>query len=72
MASGEELQDGNCGLLLFQNGTKAAYDEAEATAIISADSNYVTLDLAAGDSRALVWTCDLSHEYVSINAEYRT
>lgn len=72
MASGEELADGECGILLFQNGTKAQYDEAEATAIISAESNYVTLDLAAGDSRTLVWTCDLSHEYVSINAEYRT
>ena len=72
MASGEELQSGDCGLLLFQNGTKAQYDEAEATAIISAKSNYVTLDLAAGDNRALVWTCDLSHEYVSINADYRT
>jgi glutamate N-acetyltransferase/amino-acid N-acetyltransferase len=72
MASGEALVDGECGILLFQNGTKAQYDETEATAIISTASNYVTLDLASGDSRALVWTCDFSHEYVSINADYRT
>ena len=72
MASGEELVNGDCGILLFQHGAKADYDEAEATAIISTASNYVTLDLASGDSRALVWTCDFSHEYVSINADYRT
>ncbi len=25
-----------------------------------------------GDAAAIVWTCDLSHEYVSINADYRS
>jgi glutamate N-acetyltransferase/amino-acid N-acetyltransferase len=28
--------------------------------------------LHRGAARALVWTCDLSHEYVSINADYRS
>ncbi len=30
------------------------------------------LDLGAGDGEATVWTCDLSHDYVTINADYRT
>ena len=32
----------------------------------------VEVDLAAGRGQALVWTCDLSYDYVRINAEYRT
>lgn len=74
MAAGEKIDRdrGDCGLLLLQNGMKADYDENEATAIISHDSVYVTLDFASGDGEAIVWTCDFSHEYISINADYRT
>jgi len=32
----------------------------------------VTLDLGMGDATATVWTGDLTHEYITINAEYRT
>jgi glutamate N-acetyltransferase / amino-acid N-acetyltransferase len=32
----------------------------------------VRVELGRGDARATVWTCDLSHEYVSINADYRS
>ena len=32
----------------------------------------IRVKLARGDAAATVWTCDLSHEYVTINAEYRT
>ncbi len=60
------------GLLLFEAGAKADYDEHQATAIISEDNVTVTLDLGSGDGCAIVWTCDLSHDYVSINADYRT
>jgi glutamate N-acetyltransferase / amino-acid N-acetyltransferase len=72
MTTGEELVEGDRGLLLFQDGTKARYKEADATAIIREKSVYVSLDLDAGNGRALVWTCDFSHEYVSINADYRS
>ncbi|GAB5490278.1 MAG: bifunctional glutamate N-acetyltransferase/amino-acid acetyltransferase ArgJ [Phototrophicaceae bacterium] len=72
MAVGEDLPANERGLMLFEKGAKADYDEAEATAIISESSIYVTLDLAVGDAQAIVWTCDFSHEYVSINADYRT
>jgi glutamate N-acetyltransferase / amino-acid N-acetyltransferase len=32
----------------------------------------IRVDLARGTARATVWTCDLSHDYVSINADYRS
>ncbi|MEM9952954.1 MAG: bifunctional glutamate N-acetyltransferase/amino-acid acetyltransferase ArgJ [Chloroflexota bacterium] len=59
-------------ILLFENGAKADYDENEATAIISHDEVTITLDLNTGSSEATVWTCDFTHDYVSINADYRT
>jgi glutamate N-acetyltransferase/amino-acid N-acetyltransferase len=64
--------DDNPGLLLYENGIRTGYTEADADAIMNEPSIYITLDIAAGDGQAQVWTCDLSHEYVSINADYRT
>jgi glutamate N-acetyltransferase/amino-acid N-acetyltransferase len=32
----------------------------------------VRVDLGRGSARGVVWTCDLSHDYVSINADYRS
>ncbi|MEL6525199.1 MAG: bifunctional glutamate N-acetyltransferase/amino-acid acetyltransferase ArgJ [Chloroflexota bacterium] len=72
MQVSEQSTENNRGLLLFEAGTKADYDEAEATAIIKHTDITVTLDLNVGDGQAIVWTCDLTHEYVSINADYRT
>lgn len=72
MNHGKKLTDNQRGLLLFQDGTPATYDEDVATTIIKHDSIYVTLDLCVGEGQATVWTCDLSHDYVSINADYRT
>jgi glutamate N-acetyltransferase/amino-acid N-acetyltransferase len=72
MSPGEELFEDDRGLLLFHEGTKARYSESDATAIISEASVYVTLNLGLGEGQATVWTCDLSHDYVSINADYRT
>lgn len=59
-------------VLLFDAGMPADYSEALATAIISAAEVQVTLDCGLGSGRATVWTCDLSHDYVTINGDYRT
>ena len=58
--------------VLFQDGRP--YDEAAAEAaeyLKNADIN-VTVHLGAGTAASTVWTCDLSAEYVRINADYRT
>ena len=73
ISAGEALpQDGTKGLCLFTNGMPTRYEEAQASAIFKEPSVYVSLDLGLGDADATVWTCDLSDEYVAINADYRS
>jgi glutamate N-acetyltransferase/amino-acid N-acetyltransferase len=59
-------------IVLFRNGQP--HDEAapEAAAYLKNDEIAVQVDLGAGTASSTVWTCDLSAEYVRINAEYRT
>lgn len=46
--------------------------EARGTAVLRNKEFTVTVDLGRGQGHAVVYTCDLTHEYVSINADYRT
>ena len=48
------------------------YREADGARAMKAQDIEVRIDLASGTSSAEVWTCDLSHDYVRINAEYRS
>lgn len=50
----------------------ASYTEAAGVAVMAQDEFQVNIDLGAGACAETVWTSDLSHEYVRINAEYRT
>ncbi|MBA3943131.1 MAG: bifunctional glutamate N-acetyltransferase/amino-acid acetyltransferase ArgJ [Herpetosiphonaceae bacterium] len=59
-------------LQLLADGAPLPYEEADAHATLAKPEVTITLDLGLGDEAATVWTCDLSHEYVSINADYRT
>ena len=59
-------------LLLFEYGLPAAYNEEQATDMVRHSSVTVLLDCGMGEGTATVYTCDLSHEYVSINADYRS
>jgi glutamate N-acetyltransferase/amino-acid N-acetyltransferase len=53
-------------------GAPLAYDEAEAARIFACHDLLIHLDLGAGAAEATVWTSDLTHDYVSLNAHYRT
>ena len=63
---------GSSPLILVVNGTPANYDEADAVAIFSRPEISLHLDLGQGSAEVTMWTTDLTHEYVSINADYRT
>jgi glutamate N-acetyltransferase/amino-acid N-acetyltransferase len=59
-------------LHLVENGSPTDYDEAAATQLMQTPEWGVRLELGMGKASTWVWTCDLSHDYVTINGHYRT
>ena len=60
-------------ITVFENGGNAVgYSEALGAEVLAKEEILVNVDLARGESVAEVYTSDLSHEYVTINADYRT
>jgi len=59
-------------LQVLDRGTPLPFDEARALAILSEPDLDIRLDLGSGPASATVWTCDFSHDYVTINGAYRT
>lgn len=58
---------------IVRNGARAAeYNESAGQAVLRQPEITIRVELGAGSSEARIWTCDLSHDYVRINAEYRT
>ena len=64
--------DGDKEICIARNGMLTDYDEAEATQILSAPEVKVTVDMKMGEEAATAWGCDLTYEYVKINADYRS
>ncbi|MCR5734014.1 MAG: bifunctional glutamate N-acetyltransferase/amino-acid acetyltransferase ArgJ [Lachnospiraceae bacterium] len=59
-------------LLIYTEGGAADYSEEEATKYLSQDVVTVTVDMKEGSESATAWGCDLSYDYVKINADYRS
>ncbi len=57
---------------IIENGVSTGYDEDEATRILSEDAITAVADIKMGDASATAWGCDLTHDYVRINADYRS
>lgn len=49
-----------------------SYKEADGAAQMKQDEITIKVDLGLGEGKATVWTCDLTHQYISINADYRS
>ncbi len=68
--------DANAGdeeVLVSENGGRAnSYREEDGSRIMQAAEITVRIDLGRGSAEATVWTCDLSYDYVKINADYRS
>jgi glutamate N-acetyltransferase/amino-acid N-acetyltransferase len=58
--------------VVVQGGRHPAYQEADGQRVMKQAEITVRVDLHRGPASATVWTCDLSHDYVSINADYRS
>lgn len=59
-------------LVAEQGGRAATYREEDGARVMRQEEITITVDLARGKACATVWTCDLSYDYVRINADYRS
>lgn len=57
---------------IYGQGIACDYSEEEATKILSDEEVTVYVDMHMGDAEATAWGCDLSYDYVKINADYRS
>lgn len=57
---------------IVKDGIATDYSEDEATKVLSADAVTVDIDVHNGVFEATAWGCDLTHDYVTINADYRS
>ena len=65
-----ESQSGR--ILIFSKGAACDYSEEEATKILSDPEVTILADMHMGEAQATAWGCDLSYDYVKINADYRS
>ncbi|WP_298916033.1 bifunctional glutamate N-acetyltransferase/amino-acid acetyltransferase ArgJ [uncultured Roseobacter sp.] len=60
-------------VMVAENGwVSEGYDEAKAAAHMKGDELVIGVDIGIGTGRSTVWTCDLTHRYIEINADYRS
>ncbi|MCF2641796.1 bifunctional glutamate N-acetyltransferase/amino-acid acetyltransferase ArgJ [Roseburia hominis] len=62
----------NGSIQIIENGVALDYSEEEATKILSADEVTAIADLKLGEAEATAWGCDLTYDYIKINADYRS
>ena len=60
------------GMPVCRSGLTVPFDEGEALRRFEAPEIGIACDLGAGACATMVWTCDLTHDYVTINGDYRT
>jgi len=65
-------ETGDNELHLFKNGMPYDTSEEKASAILKCADFSIRIDLGKGNESATMWTCDLSYDYVKINADYRS
>ncbi|KAL7941733.1 arginine biosynthesis protein ArgJ [Trichoderma barbatum] len=64
--------DGSAELKLLVNGEPENVDEKRASEILEMEDLEILVRLGTGDKSIVHWTCDFSHDYVTINGDYRT
>ncbi len=66
------FQSRSGSMQIYGNGVACDYSEEEATKILSARTVTVLVDMKMGEAEATAWGCDLTYDYVKINADYRS
>jgi glutamate N-acetyltransferase/amino-acid N-acetyltransferase len=57
---------------VYKGGAGLDFSEDEAALVLKEDEIVINIDMHQGDSEATAWGCDMTHEYVSINGDYRS
>ena len=60
------------GMAVCRKGLAVIFDEDEALRRFEEPEIVIDCDLGAGDAQTTIWTCDFTHEYISINGDYRS
>ena len=63
---------GDQKMLIFTNGSAADYSEEKAKKLLSNEAVTILADMHMGEEEATAWGCDLTYDYVKINADYRS
>lgn len=66
------IESKNGSVAVCADGAGVEFDEIYATNVLNADEVTVAVNLKSGDGTATAWGCDLTYDYVRINADYRT
>ena len=66
------MESGAGSIKLISQGKLPEFSEEEALRILSPDEITAICDIHDGEYEAVAWGCDLTHEYVTINADYRS
>lgn len=66
------FQSKSGNIQIYKDGVAVGYNEEEATKILSEEEVTVLIDMKSGEEEACAWGCDLSYDYVRINADYRS
>ena len=66
------FESDNGSLKIIENGVSTGYDEAEATHILDCEAVTAIADVKMGSAAVTAWGCDLTYDYVKINADYRS
>ena len=70
--SQEDVDIDILGMPVLRGGLPVGFDEDEALRRFERDEVVIDIDLGQGPCATRVWTCDLTHDYISINADYRS
>lgn len=68
----KQLQIKVGSLFLFNNGTPEMFNEEKARELLQEKQINIYIDLGSGSASATAWGCDLSYDYIKINASYRS
>ncbi|HLR71535.1 MAG TPA: bifunctional ornithine acetyltransferase/N-acetylglutamate synthase [Pseudogracilibacillus sp.] len=60
------------GIMLLKNSEPQLFSEEDATAYLENDTIHIAVDLNVGEGKGKAWGCDLTYDYVRINASYRS